>query len=99
MNPRNITQNPTHHLQSGNFIRPEINLGDIACHHHFRVEAEPGEKHLHLFGCGVLRLVQNHESIIEGASAHIGQRRHLNGAGSHEFRNGIGIEHVVHGIV
>src|SRR5437660_165502 len=48
----------------------QIDLGDIAGDDALRVEPHAGDKHLHLFGGRVLRLVENDEGVIERAPAH-----------------------------
>ena len=55
----------------------EIDLSDVARYNRFGTEPEPGEKHLHLFGRGVLRLVENHERVVQRTPAHERQRRDL----------------------
>src|ERR1039457_6360481 len=42
----------------------QVDLGDVTSHDDLRAEAEPGEEHLHLFGGGVLRLVQGDERVV-----------------------------------
>ena len=82
-------------------IRPErwsrrqVDLGDVAGDDHARVEAEPGEEHLHLLGAGVLRLVEDHEGVVEGAAAHEGERRDLDHAALEVAVDPVGVEHVV----
>ena len=53
----------------------QVDLRDVAGDHHLRAETQPREKHLHLFRRGVLRLVQDDERVVEGASAHVCQWR------------------------
>ena len=36
--------------QPDSVVTRQVDLGDVTGHHHLRVEAEPGEEHLHLFG-------------------------------------------------
>jgi hypothetical protein len=55
----------------------------IAADHHAAVLAEAGEEHLHLRGRGVLRFVQDHEGVRQGAPAHEGDRRDLDLAAGH----------------
>ena len=55
----------------------QVDLGDVAGDNHLGIEAQTGEEHLHLLRRGVLCLIQNDEGVIQGAPAHIGQRRHL----------------------
>src|SRR5690625_1586176 len=69
---RNGLAQPAFHM------RRQINLRQIAGNDRLGAKANAGQKHLHLFGGGVLGLIKNDECVIEGATAHIGQRRHLN---------------------
>src|SRR5258708_15197027 len=39
----------------------QINLRDVSGNHRFGVESEAGNEHLHLFGSGVLRFVENYK--------------------------------------
>ena len=55
----------------------EVDLRDVARHDHLGAEPEPGEEHLHLLGRGVLRLVEDDERVVEGAAAHVRERRDL----------------------
>src|SRR5690606_32196072 len=77
----------------------QVGLGDVARHYYFAVEAHAGEEHLHLLGGGVLSLVEDYEGVVEGAAAHEGQRRHLDGALLHEPLGTLGGQHVVKGVV
>ena len=77
----------------------QVHLGDVTGHHDARAEAQPGEEHLHLLGRGVLGLVQDHEGVVERAPSHVGERCHLDAAGLHEPRNGLGVHHVVQRVV
>ena len=88
-------QNVAHLLQTGCGTTGQVNLGDVTGNDHFRAEAQAGQEHLHLFGGGVLRLVEDDERVVEGAAAHVRQRGDLNGARLHELGDGFGLEHVV----
>ena len=55
----------------------QIDLRDVAVHHHLRVEALAREHHLHLLGRAVLRFVENDEAVVERAPAHERDRRHF----------------------
>ena len=57
-----------------------VDLGDVAGDHRLGAEPDAGEEHLHLLGGGVLGLVQDDEAVVEGASPHEGERRHLDRA-------------------
>ena len=64
--------------QAGMFVRRQINLRFVAGDDRLGAVAEPREKHQHLLGRRILRLVQNDEGVVQGAPAHVGQRRDLN---------------------
>ena len=55
----------------------QVDLAHIAGHYRPGTKADAGQEHLHLFRRGVLRLVQNHKGVVQGAPAHKGQRRNL----------------------
>ena len=59
----------------------QIDLARIAGDDHAAVLAEPGQKHLHLHRCGVLRLVEDDRGVRQRAAAHEGERRDLDLAG------------------
>ena len=77
----------------------EIDLGDVAGDDHPRAEAEAGEEHLHLLGRGVLGLVEDDERVVERAAPHERERRDLDRAPLHQPGHGLGVEHVVQGVV
>ena len=77
----------------------QVDLGDVTGDHHLGAEAQPGQEHLHLLGRGVLGLVQDDERVVERAAAHVGQRGDLDGAGCHEPRDRLGVDHVVQRVV
>src|SRR5680860_1498563 len=77
----------------------QVDLGDVAGDDLVRAEAESGEKHLHLFRRGVLRLVQDDERVVEGPATHVGQGRDLDGARREQLGDRLGVEHVVQGVV
>ena len=52
--------------EAGALVARQVDLGDVAGDDHARVEAEPGQEHLHLLGAGVLRLVEDDEGVVEG---------------------------------
>ncbi len=84
--------------QAGALVGRQVDLGDVAGDDHAGVEAEPGEEHLHLLGAGVLRLVEDHEGVVEGAAAHEGERRHLDHVALEVAVDAIGVDHVVEGV-
>src|SRR5271167_1967340 len=62
-----------HHAQPADLAGWQVDLGHVAGDYHLRSETEPGEEHLHLFGRGVLRLVQDDERVVQGPATHIRQ--------------------------
>src|SRR5438105_10334625 len=58
----------------------KIDLRLVAGDDSFRVNSEARQKHLHLRGGRVLRLVENDERVSECSSPHVGQRGDLDGA-------------------
>src|SRR5690606_8774570 len=58
----------------------QVDLRHVARDHRLGAEAEAGEKHLHLLGRGVLRLVEDDEGVVERPAAHEGERRHFDGS-------------------
>ena len=85
--------------QAGRGALGQVDLGDVAGDHDLGAEAEPGQEHLHLLGRGVLRLVEDDERVVERAATHVGQRRDLDGAGRHQPRDRLGVDHVVQRVV
>ena len=90
-----LVEDVAHDDQAGALVGRQVDLGDVAGDDHPRVEAEPGQEHLHLLGAGVLRLVEDHEGVVEGAAAHEGERRHLDHAALEVAVDPVGVEHVV----
>ena len=87
------------HPEAGLGAGRQVDLGDVAGDYHPGAEAQPGEEHLHLLGRGVLRLVEDDERVVEGAPAHVGQRRNLDGARREQLRDRLRVEHVVQRVV
>src|SRR5580765_1850408 len=81
--------------QPGMFVRRKVDLGFITRYDRFRAVDESGEEHEHLFGGGVLRLIQDDERVVQRASAHVGERRDFDGATLHVFLDFLSREHVV----
>ena len=73
----------------------QVDLGHVAGHDHLRAEAEPREEHLHLLGRRVLRLVEDHERVVQRAPAHEGERRDLDHAALEVLGDLLGVDHVV----
>lgn len=96
---RNVLENAANFEQAALFGPREIDLRDVARDDHPGFFAEAGEKHHHLLGGGILRLVEDDEGIGERASAHVGERGNFDDAFFGEARDVGRIEHVVQGIV
>ena len=77
----------------------QVDLRDVAGDDHLRSEAEAREEHLHLLGRGVLRLVEHDERVVEGAAAHVRERRDLDRARREELRHHLGVHHLVERVV
>ena len=85
--------------QSRRLLRRQVDLRHVAGDHHLRAEAEPRQKHLHLLGARVLRLVEDDEGVVQRAAAHEGERRDLDRALLHVGGQAVGVEHVVERVV
>ena len=70
-------------LQAGRLAARKIDLAGIAGDDHATVAAETRQHHFHLRDRGVLRLVDDHECVLEGASAHEGERGNFDLAACH----------------
>ncbi len=77
----------------------QIHLGHIPGNNDLGTETEPGEEHLHLLTGGVLRLVQDDESVVQGPAAHVRERRDLDGSALDQSWDRVRIDHVVQGVV
>src|ERR1700677_1481343 len=77
----------------------QVDLRNIAGDNDFGAESQPSQKHLHLFGGGVLSFVEDDERVVQRSPAHVGQRRNLDHPGRHQLRDHLGIHHVVQGVV
>jgi hypothetical protein len=58
----------------------QVDLRLVTTQHRPRVQSEAGEEHLHLSPAHVLRLVENHERVLQGAPTHVSQGRDLDRA-------------------
>ena len=65
----------------------------------FESIAEAREEHLHLLGGRVLRLVEDHEGVVQRAAAHEGERRHLDHAALDQALRLVEVHHVVERVV
>ena len=71
----------------------------IAGDHHGRGPAQPGQQHLQLHVGAVLRLVDHHEGVVEGAAAHEADRGDLDGALGHQRPHPLHRQAVGEGVV
>ena len=74
----------------------QVHLAGIAGHRHARAFAQAGQDHLHLQARGVLGLVDQHEGMRQGATAHEGDRRHLDLTAVAPAAQGLGAEDLGH---
>ena len=77
----------------------QVYLSDIAGNHRLGVVAHAGQKHLHLLDGGVLRLVHDDEGVIQGATAHKGQRRNLNDILLQHLVHLVRLQQIIEGVV
>ena len=77
----------------------QVDLCHIAGHDHFGTYTHTGQKHLHLFGGGILRFVQNDERVIQGASTHVCERRDLDDLLFHQTLIRFGPQHIEQTVV
>src|SRR5579875_1386811 len=77
-----VLDRPQHlpHTEPRAQLARQIHLRDVARDNHLGAEAGAGQKHLHLLGRRVLRLVEDHEGVVERAPAHEGERGDLDHA-------------------
>ena len=61
----------------------QVDLREVACDDHLGAHAQAGEEHLYLRHSGVLRLIEDNNSIGERSAAHESQGRNLNNAFLH----------------
>ena len=97
--PSMCLQRPVRFDQAGLLVHGQVNLGFIAGNHRFGIDAQPGEKHEHLLGGRVLRLVENDERLIQRAAAHVGERCDLDDAALGVLLDLLGGQHVVQRVV
>src|SRR5437879_5944118 len=77
----------------------EVDLSDITGHHRLRAEADAREEHFHLFGGGVLGFIENDERMVQGAAAHVGERREFDRAALEELPGLVETQKVVERVV
>ena len=61
----------------------------------FELKPKSGQEHLHLFGRGVLRLVEDDEGVVQRAAAHERERSYFDIAALDELVGLFGLDHVV----
>ena len=77
----------------------QIGLGWIARDDHARALAKAGQKHLHLHGGGVLRLIEQDARAGQRAPAHEGQRRHFDHARRHASLHRAAIHEIIERVI
>ena len=95
----NVAQDVFDDGQAGGLAARQVDLRGVARDDDLGAEAQACEEHFHLADRRVLGFVQDDEGVVEGAAAHVGQGRDLDGAGGHELGQGLGVEHVAQGVV
>src|SRR5579884_200910 len=80
-----------HDEQARLLVGRQVDLRHVSGDDHLRVEPEPGQKHLHLLGGRVLRLVEDDEAVVERTAAHERQRRDLDHAALKMLRDLLGL--------
>ena len=85
--------------QPGAFPAAEVGLGRVAGDHALRVEPHPGQEHQHLLGGGVLRLVEDDESVVQRPSPHESQRCDFDHVALDQRRNLVEAHHIVERVV
>ena len=73
----NAAQNLSDMTQPRGRSSRQVDLRNVSRNDSFRAEAQSRQKHFHLFGRGVLSLVKDYETLVEGAAAHVSQRNDL----------------------
>src|SRR5215831_17641230 len=81
--------------QPRRLVAGQVDLGHVARDDYLGAEAEARQEHLHLLRRGVLSLVEDDETVVQGPASHEGQRRDLDRAALHVGVGPLGIEHVV----
>ena len=94
-----LFQHPHGLPQAGGLAVRQIDLGHVAGNDDLGAEAQPGQEHFHLLPAGVLGLVQNDETIVQGPAAHVGQGGHLDVAPLQILLVGLCPQHVEQGVV
>ncbi len=77
----------------------KIDLGDVARNDCLGAKAQTGQEHLHLFGPGILSLIEDDKGVIKCSPPHEGQGSNLDHILFHEPGGSIEIHHVMEGII
>src|SRR6188472_3690729 len=93
--PVERAENVLHLDQARRLLTRKVDLRDVAGDDDLRPEAEARQEHLHLLGARVLRLVEDHERVVQRAPPHEGERRDLDDALLHVRGEAVCVEHVV----
>ena len=94
-----VADDPHRLDQAGRAAGRQIDLRDVARDDRLGAEAEARQEHLHLLGRRVLRLVEDHERVVQRAAAHERDRRDLDRAALDVARHALDVEHVVQRVV
>ena len=81
--------------QARRLLARQVDLRHVAGHDHPRAEAEPRQEHLHLLGRRVLRLVEDHERVVQRPPAHECERRDLDRPAVDVRVQAVGVHRVV----
>src|SRR5271166_2296521 len=94
---------PTQHFygiaESAAFAGRQVDLRQVAGHHHFRIESLASQHHLHLLRRAVLGFVQNDETVVQGSPAHERDGRNFNHRALQQLFYFIPFQHVVEGVI
>src|ERR1700730_15812676 len=99
VNVVDAVEDPHRCPQAGVGPARQVYLRDIPRHNYFRVEPQPGQKHLHLLAGGVLRLVEDDECIVQRPAPHIPEWCDLNYPCAHQLWDQLRIHHVVQRVI
>ena len=77
----------------------QVDLADVTRDHRLGAKAQPGQKHFHLFRCGVLCFIQDDEGVVQCATSHEGQGGNLQGLAFERFLNSLKAHQVVKRII
>jgi hypothetical protein len=96
---RHAVENSADLLQARLLAARQVGLRDVARDDGTRAEAEARQEHLHLLRRRVLRLVEDHERLVERAAAHERERRDLDDVPLDEAPDLVESHHLVERVV